>query len=171
MRILDRIFQTRFMEKASRAYTELEPRDRYALTGLAVFFSLLFVVVGIWQPAVNYAASAEASRNTQRELIEWMNSTAVQARATAGNQVTARRSGQSLLTSVSRTAKAFNIKPDKLQPEGNDEVSVWFEAVAFNMLISWLEELQMKQGIRVKQISVDKDEQPGTVNARIVLKS
>lgn len=169
MRILDRISQTRL--KASRTYTGLEPGDRYALTGLAVFFGLLFVVLGIWQPAVDYAARAEVSRNSQRGLIDWMNSTVIQARATAGNQITGHRSGQSLLTSVSRTAQAFNIKPNKLQPEGNDEVSVWFEAVAFNMLVSWLEELQMKQGILVKQISVDKDEEPGTVNARIVLKS
>ena len=171
MRILNRISRTRIITRAQGFYAELESRDRYALLGLSVFFGLLFIVVGIWQPAADYAARAEASRNSQRELIAWMNSTAAQARATAGTQATGRRSGQSLLTSVSRTAKAFSIKPNKLQPEGNDEVSVWFEAVAFNMLVSWLEDLQTKQGILVRQISVDKNELPGTVNARIVLKS
>jgi general secretion pathway protein M len=171
MRILDKISQLRFVTRALGIYADLESRDRYALLGLAVFFGLLFVVVGIWQPAVNYAADAKASRDSKRELIEWMNSTAGQARATAGSQVASPNSGQSLLTIVSRTAKTFSIKPNKLQPEGNDAVGVWFEAVAFDMLISWLEELQMKQGILVKQISVDKNEQPGTVNARIVLKS
>jgi general secretion pathway protein M len=172
MRILDRISQIGIVSKASGVYAELESRDRYALIGLAAFFSLLFIVVGIWQPALDYAARAEVSRNNQRELITWMNSTAVQARATAGNQTSARKSGQSLLTIVQRTAKNFSIKPDKLQPEGNDEVSVWFvEPVAFNMLLSWLEELQLKHGVLVRQISVDKHEQSGKVIARIVLKT
>lgn len=171
MRILDRISQTGLMTKASGFYAGLESRDRYALIGLALFFGLLFIVAGIWLPASNYAAGAEASRDSERELIAWMNTTATQARAMAGNQTAARKPGQSLLTSVSRTAKAFGISPNKLQPEGNDEVSVWFEAVAFNLLINWLEDLQTKQGILVKQISLDKNEQPGTVNARIVLKS
>ena len=101
-----------------------------------------------------------------------MNSTAIQARSTAGSPTSARKSGQSLLTIVQRTAKIFGIKPDKLQPEGDDEVSVWFtEPVAFNMLFNWLEELKMKQGVLVQQISVDKHEQSGKVSARIVLKT
>ena len=172
MNILDRISQLGFITKASGVYAELETRDRVALIGLAVFFGLLIIVAGIWQPAVDYAARAEVSRNKQRELIEWMNSTAIQARATAGSQTSARKSGQSLLTIVQRTAKIFGIKPDKLQPEGDDEVSVWFtEPVEFNSLFNWLEELQLKQGVVVRQISVDKHEQSGKVSARIVLKT
>jgi len=172
MRMLDRISQLGFIKKALGSYATLANRDRYALIGLAVFFGLLFIVVGIWQPAANYVDRAENARNSQRELIQWMNSTAVQARATAGNQTTARRSGQSLLTIVQRTPKAFNITPDKFKPEGNDEVNVWFtEGVAFNSLFDWLEELHTKHGILIRQISVDRTEQPGKVNARIVLRS
>jgi type II secretory pathway component PulM len=159
------------MSKSLGVYTELETRDRYALIALAVFFALILVLAGIWQPANNFAARAEKARNGQRELLEWMNATAAQARATAGSEASGRKSGQSLLTVVQRTAKTFSIKPDKLQPEGNDEVVVWFEAVGFDMLYSWLEELKAKQGILVRQISLDRNEESGTVTARIVMKS
>ncbi len=171
MRPLEVFSQHKLIRRLISIYADLESNDRYALMGLALFFGLLIVVLGIWQPAADYAASARVTRNNQQELINWMNSTAVQARAAAGIQTTTHRSGQSLLTTISRTAQDFKIKPNKMQPEGNDEVSVWFDAVAFNSLMTWLEELQANQGILVRQISVDKNELPGTVNARIILKS
>jgi type II secretory pathway component PulM len=171
MKLIQSLTDSQFVAKYLKLYEELESRDRIALTGLGIFFLVVIIVMGIWQPATGYAEKAQTSRDRQRELISWMKATESKARATAGSQVISRRSGQSLLTSVSKTAKTHKIQPNKLQPGSNDEVSVVFEAVAFNLLLSWLEDLQLEQGIHVRQISVDKHELPGTVSARIVLKN
>jgi general secretion pathway protein M len=79
--------------------------------------------------------------------------------------------GQSLLSQVSRIAQQIGIKPNRLQPEGSDAVSVWFDSVAFNDLVKMLRQVQSQQGIVVQQISIDKEDQPGIVRARIVLRT
>lgn len=171
MKIFKPLIESKSFQKAAASYAALESRDRLALGGLGIFFSLLFITLGIWQPVMDYAEKAAANRQIQQELLTWMKATEGQARSSAGSQASHKQSGQSLLTSVSRTAKTFNIKPNKLQPESSDEVSVWFEGVAFNLLFEWLQDIQLKQGIYVRQISVDRSETSGAVNARIVLRS
>jgi type II secretory pathway component PulM len=74
------------------------------------------------------------------------------------------------LSRLSSSAGRFNIKPNRLQPEGADGVSVWFSEVGFNELIRWLENLG-NEGFTVKQISIDRQEASGLVNARIILRS
>jgi general secretion pathway protein M len=102
-------------------------------------------------------------------MLQGMRETEKDARASSGNATTA-PTGQSLLSQVSRTAQQFGIKPNRLQPEGNDAVSVWFDEVSFNDLIKWLDS-QSQSGMSVRQISIDREELPGRVNARIVLRS
>ncbi len=169
MRIPGIIRNNEIYRKLIQEYRKLEARDRLSVQVLGIFFLALFVVYGVWLPAADYASNAEISRDKNRDLIQWMNSTQAQARASAKNQVPGTRSGRSLITLVSATAQQQGIKPNKLQPEGNEEVSVWFESVPFNNLVIWLETMQRKEGIFVRQISVDRQEQSGIVNARLVL--
>lgn len=169
MRGLKKIRNSETYRKLLQEYHKLEARDRLSLQILGAFFLVIFVVYGIWQPAADYAANAEISRDKQRDLLHWMRSTEAQARAGAKNQVSGTRGGRSLITLVSATAQQVGIKPNKLQPEGSEEVSVWFESVPFNNLITWLETLQRREGVFVRQLSVDRQEQSGIVNARMVL--
>ena len=81
-----------------------------------------------------------------------------------------RPAGQSLITEVSGAAQLAGIKPNRLQPEGSDEVSVWFDSVPFDDLIDWIVRLNDEHGISIRVISIDRQDTPGTVNARIVLR-
>ncbi|XOV88667.1 MAG: type II secretion system protein GspM [Pseudomonadota bacterium] len=157
------------LEVARSRFKALEPRDRVALLSLGVFFGLLLLYFGVWVPANTFFAERQANRDQQLRLVQYMRSTEQEARAAAaegGNTV----NGQNLLTEVSRSAQQFGISPNRLQPEGSDGVSVWFDGVAFNDLIRWLE-AQSRQGVAVRQLSIDRNAVSGTVNARIVLRS
>lgn len=158
---------SRNIELIKRRFFELERRDRVALVGLGAFVSVLFLYYGVWSPANAFLESKRAERDRQLALIQYMRSSEQEARA-ASTEVSKTPSGQSLLTQVSRSAQQYNINPNRLQPEG-DGVSVWFDAVAFNDLIRWLE-AQSKQGVVIRQVAIDRDDSPGIVNARIVLR-
>lgn len=150
-------------------YMTLEPRDRTAVVVLSIFFGILTFYFAIWQPLHDFKASSQDELNRQAELLQSMRASEKEARASSGNSAPA-PTGQSLLTQVSRTAQQFGIKPNRLQPEGSDAVSVWFDEVSFNDLIKWLSS-QSQSGMSVRQISIDREERPGRVNARIVLRS
>lgn len=158
---------SRNIEVLKRRFLELERRDRISLTGLGAFLSVLVLYYGIWNPANEFVESRRAERDRQLALIQYMRSSEQEARA-ASIAVSKSPSGQSLLTQVSRSAQQYNINPNRLQPEG-DGVSVWFDAVAFNDLIRWLE-AQSKQGVVIRQVAIDREDSPGIVNARIVLR-
>ncbi len=151
-----------------KRYDELERRDRIALNGLGAFFGVLFLYLLAWVPANDFLVKNQQNHDRQLSLIEYLRASEKQARS-AGKAAPS-VDGQSLLSTVSGSAQKFNIKPNRLQPEGSDGVSVWFNAVGFNKLIRWLEDLS-KQGFVVKQISIDREEESGTVNARIILRS
>ena len=59
--------------------------------------------------------------------------------------------------------------PNRLQPEGESSVSLWFEAVAFSALVQLLDRLDREQGIGVDQMVIDRTEVSGAVRARLVL--
>lgn len=158
------------IDKLSGRYRQLEARERSALSSLASFFALLFLYFVIWNPVHQYHDSSEAERDRQLDLIQFMRASEKEARALSAGENHV-NTGQSLLTIVSRTAQQMGIKPNRLQPEGSDAVSVWFDAVAFDELMRLLKRVQARQGIVVQQISIDREEQPGMVRVRIVLRS
>jgi type II secretory pathway component PulM len=151
------------------AYRGLEKREQWALKGLAGFFGLLILYQMVWSTAYSYRENARQSRDRTHDLIQYMWATEVDARK-ADKGPAGGPSGQSLLTETSRSAQRFGIKPNRLQPEGDDGVSVWFDGVPFNQLMSWLGDLEKRGTAAVRQISIDRQELSGRVNARIVLK-
>ena len=158
------------LEKLIERYAQLEQGDRIALSGLGLFFSLLFIYFALLNPMYSYHAESMAARDRQLSLIQYMRASEKQARS-AKTETRSTASGQSLLSQVSRIAQQIGIRPNRLQPEGSDAVSVWFDSVAFNDLVKMLRQVQLQQGIVVQQISIDKEDQPGVVRARIVLRS
>ncbi len=159
----------KFLKKYADSYQALEKREQVALQSLSGFFAILIVYFLVWAPVVKYQEDSQTFRDRQLSLVQYMRASEKEARA-QGQNGRQQLTGQSLLTEVSRTAQSLGIKPNRLQPEGNDAVSVWFDAVAFNDLIALLQQIRAQQGIVVRQISIDR-EGPGLVRARIVLRS
>ncbi|HKI74691.1 MAG TPA: type II secretion system protein M [Pseudomonadales bacterium] len=164
-----KIFSNPYIRNLSVRYRSLEQRDRVALVGLGAFLAGLLLFYGVWTPANNFAESRRAERDRELALVKYMKASEAEARASKSS-ATPTVSGQALLTQISRTAQQFSINPNRLQPEGSDGVSVWFDDVVFNDLIRWLE-LQTRQGVNIRQISIDRQPDSGKVNARIVLRS
>ncbi|HJL61585.1 MAG TPA: type II secretion system protein M [Pseudomonadales bacterium] len=148
-------------------YGQLEKRDRLALNGLLVFFSLLALYGLIWSPANSFLEESRQNHDRQLELLQYLRGSEQQARSVRTSQPAA--DGGSLLSRVSGTAQRFKVKPDRLQPEGSDGVSVFFSSASFNDLIGWLEGLS-KEGFTVRQINIAREEESGKVNARLVLR-
>ncbi len=171
MSLGDRIASIGAVRKGLDRFNQLEPRDRFAAKSLAIFLACVIGYFGVWEPMETFADDARVDRDRSRDLLAWMMSTRSQAAQSGSTVKRQGPSGQTLLTRVSRTAQQHQIKPNRLQPEGEGNVSVWFDAVAFDSLIGWLQELESREGISVQQISLDRQDGPGLVNARIVLRS
>jgi general secretion pathway protein M len=76
-----------------------------------------------------------------------------------------------LLGTIDRTAKAGDLGKSvkRVQPDGQTKARVWLENANFDAMIKWLESLQRQQGIRIVTSVIEKQEEAGIVNARLVL--
>jgi general secretion pathway protein M len=149
-------------------FNGLENREKNALLALTMFFVALILYFAIWSPIYAYYQDSLQKRDTQFSLIQYMRASEKQARSSSSNPK-AKPQGQSLITEISNSAGQIGIKPSRMRPEGDSNVSVWFNDVVFNDLIKLLERLNERDGVGIQQISIDRQDDPGTVNARLVL--
>ena len=78
----------------------------------------------------------------------------------------------SLLSIVERTAVQLNIRAalKNFKPEGQDGVTLQVENISFDQLVEWLKLLKQQYGIFVNDISVERREEAGRVDSRIMLR-
>jgi type II secretory pathway component PulM len=149
-------------------YEHLERQEQLAVKALGIFFAGLFLYFGMLLPAHDFYADRLADFERNQSLLQYMKTTEVEARASASDEPGI--SGQNLMSDVSNSARRFGINPNRLQPEGEDGVSVWFDGVSFGLLLDWMSSVS-SQNVSVRQISIDRDDASGVVNARIILRS
>ena len=158
------------IEDLRSRFGQLQRREQMALLLMSAFLLVVFFYLAVWAPADSFVADSRLDYSRHQKLLQYLRSTETEAKASKGGPARS-MGGRSMLTKVSRTTQGAGISPSRMQPEGSDAVSVWFESVGFSQLMIWLERLESGQGIVVRQISIDSRGQPGQVSARIVLRS
>ena len=149
-------------------FDSMQSSEQRAVTILGVFVIGVVIYLGIWAPASDWRISAEQDRDRQFETLSMMKETEGQARAAAKDGPSETAEG-SLLSLVSSSAQGQGINPNRLQPEGDNAVSLWFDDVAFSSVMQLLERLGAVPGLEVQQLVIDGSEEPGRVRARIVI--
>jgi len=148
---------------------QLPENDRKALTALVIVVGLLLFYFIIFQPIQNYHDHAQQNAAMRQELYQWLESKQSQVKALKKTSPAGQSGNQSLLTLVTTTLKETGISVKRIQPEGNDRIRVWLEAIPFNRLLGTLNRLRGQYGLNVEEISVDR-QKPGKVDARITIK-
>ena len=130
---------------------------------------LLIVYLLIVEPLAQRRALLERGVTSQRELLAWMQQAVVPLRGSAGAPVASRN--ESLFAVVDRSARGSALAGalQRVQPEGDSNVRVWFNDAAFDELVRWLAALQREHGVAVGGLTVERAEGAGLVNARVTL--
>ena len=156
------------MAPLKERFDALQSSEQRAVTILGVFAVVVVIYLGVWAPASDWRVIAEQERDSQFETLSMMKETESLARAAARERPTETAEG-SLLSIVSSSAQEQGINPNRLQPEGENAVSLWFDDVAFSSVMQLLERMAAIPGVEVQQLVIDGSEEPGQVRARIVL--
>lgn len=152
----------------------LQTRERRLVTVGGVLFLALTFHALVWEPYSRAFTELETRVAAQRELLVWMEQAAREVRrlrgAEAGGQAPA-ASGQSLLATVDRTAKARGLGEavKRVQPEGTGTVRVWMEQAPFDQMLLWLDTISSENHIRIGGVVAERGDVPGKTNARLVL--
>jgi general secretion pathway protein M len=142
-------------------YASQNGRDQKIIKGIFAFIALCLVIILFVQPFLakqgSYQGKLDKSLATYQSLAN-------NAHKFQGQQASAQSNGP-ILSVVTQQAKRSNINLKRFEPDG-DGLRIWLEDAVFDDAIRWLEELNQKQGIQIKQINVERSEKSGRVDLR-----
>ena len=153
-------------------YQELQPRERVMVAVGAVVVLITLIYLVFWEPLANARAKQQAALTDERALAERLETigAAVQkARASGVGAIQGR--DQSLLTLIDQQGRAPELgkPPSRMQPEGENEVKVWFEDVSFDALVRWMAQLETRNGVKIVGAEIERRAGAGLVNARLTV--
>lgn len=163
-----------FVDRLRTAYFRLSARDRLALILGAVLLDLLLILFAIWMPLDARVERLRDMVDRQLALRAWMAEAAEEVRRLkTSNPATKVATDQSLLAFTDRTAREAGLGGAlrRVEPEGNDRVRIVLEQASFDTTTAWLEQLAGRFGVRIANITVERREEPGLVNVRVVLQA
>lgn len=157
-------------QRLKAALDNLNARERLlvyvALAALVLFLPYQLV----WVPLSKATENLHSRVQTQQQDLAWMRQAAAKAQAlqrSAGPASAGRsRSLYGIIENTGRSRFGGNIR---VQQEGQQGVVVWVEQGAFDELLEWLDELQYRYKINVREFVVEREEGPGRVKARVVM--
>lgn len=161
-----RVKSNKSYQELEQKYNALTDRDRLMVNVLAVLLTVFIVYQAVVSPAMDYLSDASKAYQKQLENYEWMVAKEPETRELMQSAASGREG--SLLSVASATAKNHELSFSRFEPIGDDRVRLWLEQVKFNNVVSWLAELEAKQGVSAIDISLD-SAAPGYVSVRLTL--
>ena len=153
----------------------LSPRERIMVLSAAVVVGLFFLYALIWEPISGKYQQLKQDVVNAEETLTWIRQASVEIKQLRGNDPLANRpqGRQFVLGMIERTARGGRLGNvmKRVQPEGQHGVRVWFEDAVFDDVLQWLDILDSAHGLQVKEITIEKEQNPGLVNVRVLLES
>lgn len=147
-------------------FARLTQREQTYLLVLALALGLYLLYRGAWLP-LDSARDDLARQNVavagSLQQVDAMVSEIARLRE-SGTQPGKRRNLTSL---INQSTRALQLQVSRLQPNSRGEVQVRFESAAFDDLLAWLHQMEYRDGLLVREVSITESGSPGRVNATI----
>ncbi|MAK62216.1 MAG: hypothetical protein CMK09_14700 [Ponticaulis sp.] len=148
----------------------LTARERILVLTAAVFGLVTAVYFLLLSPLLD--AREKAERDFQRISSEAQQVFSGLARLDAqagqsGAQIQGANEGLELL--LSRTSSSQQLEIVRMQPSGNGQLTVWFDAANPQRLMAWLQDLETRYGIRVRKADFGKRNNESSLRGNVQL--
>jgi len=160
------------MQKLKEWFASLQPRERIAVAVAAALVSVMVIYVLGLAPFYRSVNTLEASVAAKKADLAWMRSNTSELQMLAMSQPQlAAPTGESLVVLIGRTAREAGLEQSLTSqtPNGQSGIRVSLQDAAFDMLMVWLNGLQLSQGVTVESATINRAGQPGLVNVSLEL--
>ena len=151
-------------------FMHLSSRDRAVVVGVGLLALLVFGWLLVWRPVTdyhederqNYARAAEEYDFVRRSLTNMPVQKNAAAQQAGGEET-------SLRVAAGQAARGMGLAITRLQPGEGDSLTLWIDSADGGILYQWLALIGQRHDIRVKNISISKNEGQGTVRVQVTL--
>jgi general secretion pathway protein M len=152
-------------------WNALGARERRVLTALAGFLAVVFFYVLVWSPVQSGLARARARlAAVQAQLAQVQEQAALVAKVRGAPSI-APPANPAAAAEQAADKHGLRGQLKRVEAEGAGRVRVQLEGASFSALTAWLAELQQEGGLRTEGATFERNATPGTVNARLLLRS
>lgn len=152
------------LKAAQQWYSQKSQQDQLIIRVVGVLVALSLVFLLIIKPAYTAKAQAHAKLTTAISTHTWL-----KEKGPLLSSNGASTSQDSILATVSSSAKQMGIDLKRFEPSADNGLRIWLDDIAFDKAIEWLSLLHA-QGIDIAQINADRQPGVGFVNLRADLK-
>lgn len=154
------------MNEVKQWFLDQHPRDQAMLAAgglLVAIYILLFVILFPMQDEL-----AKKQKRNIAALGEQQNVYQLAGQLLAKQQSGGGESSQNLNSLLNQSLREFGLSMEQFQPSGNS-ARVRLATSEFNKVLAWLHEIEIKQGVMVRDLSVTADKSPGAVLVHLQL--
>ena len=147
-------------------FAQLNQREQMSVLALGLAVALYLIYVLLWSPLASKRDSlAVQNHNVAGTLqrVDAMVSELLHLRDT-GVQAGSRRNLTSL---INQSTSRLQLQVSRLQPNSRGEIQVRMENAAFDDVLAWLHEMEYREGLLVREVSITQAGAIGRVNATV----
>jgi len=147
-------------------YLSLNQREQLSLLVLAIALGLYVLYIAVWSPLDTRRDELALQNRAQAESltrVDAMVSEVMQLRD-SGVSAGARRNLTSL---INQSTRRLQLPVSRLQPNSRGEIQVRLENAAFDDVLGWLYEMEYREGLLVREVSITQAGAVGRVNATV----
>ena len=151
-------------EKFSTWFQGLAESEQKLLKLGSVVFAV-FIIYMVVNSVLSGVAESSAKLKQQEQLNGWAQQQIDIIKQSKRSGSTQKSSG-SMTQIINSVARKHNVTIARLQPQKTDMVKVGLDDIGFTRMMSWLQELKVKHGVRVENIDFAKSDEVGKVTVR-----
>lgn len=149
-------------------FNGLQRREQLSLLVGGGLLVLYLVYVILWSPLVESQQQLRLQNQVARESLVTIKELAAQYKQLSAD-ASSSLSSDSLPTLIDQSVASNGLRMGRFQPMSSGDVQVRFENSSFDNLMQWLNQLEEKHGVVIKDLSINQGNATGLVNASVRL--
>jgi len=158
------------MKEKIKAYLDqLNERERRMVYAAAIALALFLPYQIIWAPFVHAIDSLSQKVAGQEQDLLWMQSKAGEIQLLGSAAKSVNTGSKSLYGVIEQTARQKFGSDIRVEQEGKKDIRVRIQNTSFDQMLIWLDDLQFRNKVLVKEFKVDREDGAGQVTVNILI--
>jgi len=158
-------------DKIKAKLEQLNDRERFLVYAAALALLIFLPYQFLWAPLMNTVEDRREKIEKQESDLVWMQSHLAEVKGLAAATSKSVGAGPPLYGVVEKTARNKFGSDIRVQQEGKKGIRIQIKNSGFDDIMNWLDDLQFKHKIYVKDFKIDSEKTVGRVRASILVES
>ena len=147
-------------------FAQLERREQLSLLALFLALVVYMAYMLAWRPLAEMRDGLAAQNRAEAARLQRVDALASEVinRRDSGATANKRRN---LTSIVNQSTRRLQLQVSRLQPNARGDIQVRLENAVFDDVLAWLYEMEFREGLLVREVSIARAGAAGRVNATV----